>query len=307
MVGSRVIVIALLASLLAWPASASLLESATGGTIAYQFDGEGHHDAPDECEAAATAWSLPTTGSTDGLLLPPDDAADAFLLDVAPGQVGSRLTVAMSETSGAVDLDLLVLAPGCGSTVLDPLNQPFPFPQPPAPASTQAQHSLGRNEAPFHCGDFWGFVVTDLDGASAPATLHAAWTDGSEATVPLAYANRHWAAYVTDVPQDFSLTGAWINLPSSWSGRFVLALAPCGAVDGGAVYGEPAVLGDDLLAFTPIRAGPHVVLVGLAPPEPPEPPQPPKSIPLSCHMCIDGTDEAAEKAGYVVSSDQKNP
>lgn len=305
MVGSRAIPIALLATFLAWPASASLLESTTAGAVAYQFDGEGHHDAPDSCQDAGAAWTLPAGGAVDGVLVPPDDTADAFVLDVPASGVGSRLMVALSEASGTLDLDLAVLAPGCASTILDPVNQPFPHPAPPAPGPAQTQHSLGRNQAPLHCDDAWAFVLTGLDGRPAPSTLHAAWTDGSEGAVPLAHANGHWAAYVTYAPQAFNLTGAWINMPSTWSGRFVLGLAPCGATDGGAVYGAPARRADDRLAFTPIRPGAHVVLVGLAPPSVP---RPSTALTFSCHMCIDDTDEAAEKAGYVVSSDaQKDP
>lgn len=299
MVGPRAVPLALAATLLAWPAGASFLEEASNGAIAYQFDADQHHDAPDACVDADPRWSLPLQGQADGLVVPPDDLADAYVLDVPAGAVGSRLTLRVTEPSGTVDVDLMAFAPGCQGTVLDAVNQPVPFPAPPEPADGERQATLGPHATPLRCDDHWAFVATRLGGLAPPRSLHAAWTDGSEATVPLAFANRDVALYLAQPSVAFTLTGAWINLPAAWDGDFALGLSPCDARDGGAVYGEPALLADDLLAFTPIRAGPHVVVVGVGRPalDPP-----PDQVPFSCHMCVEGTEEAAEKTGYVVSS-----
>ena len=300
MVGPRAAACLLLLSFLAWPSTASTLEAASGGVVSYQFDGDNHHDAPDACAEAGPEWALSINNVTDGLLLPPDDFVDAFVIDVPASEVGTRLDLRLMEGPGSADLDLGAFAPRCDGDVFAPHNQPFPFPLPPLPLEGESRTALDVEAPAWRCGDAWAFVATELDGALPPLDLHAAWTDGSEGKVPLWFSNQHLAVYVAEGPA-FDLTGAWINLPTGWAGQFFLAQDVCDAVDGGAVYGELAALFNDRISFTPIRAGPHVVLVTLAQPEVPTVPT---SVPLTCHACFDEGEEAAEKVSYFVRADQ---
>lgn len=294
MVGSRMLPLAAFVLLLsAWPASASLLEDATGEFVAYQFDGATTHDAPDTCARADARWSLPLGGSTDGLLVPPDDAADVFVIDVPPQQVGSRLALHLSEAVQGVDLAFDALVPGCGSDVFAPQNQPAPLPAPPAPQPGQAQVSLsGDALAADTCADDWFLMLTGA-GAAAPQSLHAAWTDGSQGSIPLAHASPEVAVYRTARSTAFTLHGLWANVPATWTGELRVAHAPCGAVDGGAVFGAPAQAGDDLIGFTPIRAGPHVLVVTVAGAG-----TVPTAVPATCHMCLPQAEQAANELAY---------
>lgn len=299
MVGPRPALLSALLVALSWPASASLVEDASDGAVAYQFDADNHHDAPDACRDAAPGWSLPLDASVDGLIVPPDDLSDVFLLDVPADAVGSRVTLRLREGADATDLDVTAFLPGCLLDVLAPEAQPQAPPMPPAPASGERQVAVEATPKGA-CGPDWFFMVQGLVGA-APGAMHAAWTDGSEASVPLTHVSGHVAMYRTSANIANTLTGAWINLPATFTGSFEVAHAPCGIADGGAVYGPPNVAGDDVIAFTPVRAGPHAIQVRLAPPSLPGVPT---AVPMSCHMCVDGGDEAAQKASYVLSSDQ---
>lgn len=296
MVGLRAFLVALL--VLALPASASLLEEVSDGEVSYQFDGATHHDAPDACDEADPAWGFAAGTSTDGLLLPPDDMSDVFVMDVAPEQVGHRLKVSLFEGAEGVDLMLDILAPLCDGDVFAPHNQPLPPPSPPVPAAGEKQASLDRTAEPMYCRDTdeWAFAI-DLDGATPPASIYAAWTDGTHADLPLAWSNPQFAVYGPGTA-DVVLEGAWANLPASWSGTFALFSAPCDVPDGGAIYGQPAFLGNDWISFTPVRAGPHEVVVSLGEPDVPT------SIPASCHWCLPQVEMLAEKAQYQLSSTQ---
>jgi hypothetical protein len=298
MVGSRTAACLLLLSFLAWPSTASTLESATDGFVAYQFDGATHHDAPDACADADPAWSVSLGNRTDGILAPPDDLADVYVIDVPPSHVGMRVDLRVMEGPGSLDVDLGAYAPMCDGDVFAPQNQPVPFPAPPAPADGEQQVALPGATKAWHCGDEWIFVATQMDGATPPQDLHAAWTDGSEGKVPLVFSNPEGAVYIVDGPA-FTLKGAWINLPASWDGKLLLFRDPCDAADGGAVYGDPAALFDDRISFTPVRAGPHAVRITLADPQAPAPAT---SVPMTCHVCFDEVEQVAAKASYFLSA-----
>jgi hypothetical protein len=111
----------------------------------------------------------------------------------------------------------------------------------------------------------WVFLVDDLTELDSPATVHVAWTDGTQGAVPIRPSGNHgpFAVYMTRDRLGVLPEGAWINLPSSWNGSFSLVAGPCDARDGGAVYGEPATVMGGLLSFTPVRAGAHVLRVTL--------------------------------------------
>jgi hypothetical protein len=249
--------------LLLAPASASLAEDSTAGFVSYQFDGGTHHDAPDRCAQAAPTWELPLGGTTDGLLVPPDDLADHFVLEVTDSAVGKRLSVEASSVAGSPDLAVSVYLPGCGSTVLDLVNWPTPEPSPPAPAAGEQQHSADV-AAPEHCDSRLRLFVLDrMAGLPSPPSIHLAWTDGSEGAVPLAFRNPEFAAYSSTDKLGITLKGAWANVHEAWAGDFRYAVGPCDAVDGGAVYGDAPTLNMGVLSFTPTRSGPYVVQVAL--------------------------------------------
>lgn len=301
MVGSRAAACLLLLSFLAWPSTASTVEDASQGVVSYQFDGDTHHDAPDSCAAADPAWGFPLGSSTDGMLAPPDDVADAFVVDVPASDIGTRVTFRLIEGPASVDLDLAAFVPDCDGDVFAARNQPVPFPAPPAPASGERQVPISGARPRDACGADWFFLINGLSGTTPPA-IHVAWSDGSEASVPLSYKeNGEVGIYRTALGAAFTLTGAWANLPATWTGTFKVAHEPCGAMHGGAVYGDPALLGNDLISFTPIRAGPHVVLVTLAPPAVAPPPT---AVPMSCHMCIAQLEDASEKSSYTAGSEK---
>lgn len=300
MVGSRAAACLLLLSLLAWPSTASTLGDVTGGAASYQFDGDTHHDAPDGCDLADPAFALSLDGSTDGMLAPPDDLADVFVVDVPADAVGSLVVFQLMEAVASADLDLGAFAPGCDGDVFAARNQPVPFPEPPAPADGERQVSV---EGPaLECGADWFFLVNGLDKAT-PSSIHAAWTDGSEATVPLTGVENGEVGLYRTAGAAATLKGAWVNVPATWNGTFKLAHQPCGLADGGAVYGDPALLGNDRISFTPIRAGAHLVHVSLADPEAATPPT---SVPLTCHTCFDEVAELTAKASYVLRADQSS-
>ncbi|HJQ93216.1 MAG TPA: hypothetical protein VJ874_02900, partial [Candidatus Thermoplasmatota archaeon] len=302
------------------PANASTVEDTTSGFVAYQFDGGSHHDAPDTCAAAASAWSVALGTSTDGLLVAPDDVSDVFLVDVPDDQRGERVQVSLSEAADLGSLELTAFVPGCDGTVLDLVNWPTPEPSPPEPAPGERQVAVADASEPWYCyGEHRAFWVELVQGYGPAPTIHVAWTDGSALDVPLSYTHGEaHAVYASDDLLGVTLKGAWVNMPADWSGRFEYVAGPCDAADGGAVYGEPPVAGMGFLAFTPTQAGLYALQVtyreaaGGGPvsipapvsvdPEPfmpfepsevgqdPSPPrvEPPGPLvmPMSCHMCI---------------------
>lgn len=338
--------------LLAASGSASTLEDATAGSVSYQFDGGSHHDAPDACPDASTAWSLPVEGQTDGLLVAPDDTADAYAVEIPRSLVGKRLALTVAEPTGAQELTLDAFTPGCQGSILDMVNWPTPDPSPPAPGPGETQVALASS-APEHCEPRqWVFILDEMSGLPAPPTIHVAWTDGSEQTVDLWQGSSQFAVYPTNDRLDITIKGAWANLPLVYGGDLRLVLGPCDASDGGAVYGGAPTLGDGLLSFTPTQAGTHVVLVSLAgAPSVPSPalvdpagilPVAPHDAvepvadslglghshsssslaltiptvspddvrvtvpgvyaPMTCHFCLGGAEDAAEKVSYLLRS-----
>ena len=253
--------VAILLVALAVPATGSTLEDASAGFVSYQFDGDTAHDAPDTCAAASPEWRLESGSMTDGLLLPPDDHADVYVLDVPRSDLGKRLDLDVLQPHGMPSLQVTAFAPGCSGSVVEMVNWPTPEPSPPAPHAGETQHSADVSE-PWRCDSRqWLFVITSLHGYADPASIHVAWTDGTEHALPLSGRYGDFAAYATGENLGILLKGAWANLPATWDGTFGLAVGPCDAVDGGAVYGEPPSLGEGFLSFTPTRAGLHIVQV----------------------------------------------
>lgn len=252
----------LLVLALAMPASGSTLEELSSGFVSYQFDGDGHHDAPDTCAAAQDA-GVAIGASTDGMLFAPDDVSDVFLVEVPADQRGKRMQVTLSDAIDVETLELTTFVPGCAGTVFDASNWPTPEPSPPAPAEDEHQVALDGADTPRHCRpDVRVFWVEVMPGYEAAPTIHVAWTDGSAREVPITHTHGSaHALYASDHALGTTLKGAWVNMPDSWSGRFVYVAGPCDAVDGGAVYGEPPVAGVGFLAFTPTQAGLHAVQV----------------------------------------------
>jgi hypothetical protein len=293
----RAAVPALAFLLLSLPGQASQVEEATGGELAYQFDAGTHHDAPDACADASAAWSVPLGGSAEGMLVAGDDEADHFVLDIPTAAVGTRVQVTLSEAAGAPDSDLDVFAPSCLGDVFAAANLPAPLPRPPAPAAGEVQVEPSNLNGPFGgCAEEgWVFSVSGLQ-EPAPASIHVAWTDGTEAGVALSWSTPGLALYATGMNPNTTLKGAWGNLPSGWSGEFRVAFSTCNLQHGGAVYGLPPLRGDDLIQFTPVRSGAHVVRATLAEPEP-EPPGP-TSVPASCHYCLGVGEQASKNVSY---------
>lgn len=286
------------------PVQASTVEETTSHAVAYQFDGEGHHDAPDDCEGAARDWSVPLGGTADGLLVAPDDVSDVYVVEVPPSMKGRRMQVDLAEAGDAGSLSLTAFAPGCAGNLLDAINWPTPEPSPPAPAAGEQQRSADVS-GPWRCDSRgWLFTIDHLQAGAAPASIYLAWTDGSEK--PLALQDQYGAVavYATGENTGVLLKGAWANLPASWDGQFRFAVGPCDAVDGGAVYGEPPMAGMGFLSFTPVRAGPHVVQVAYRDPAgfllAPAPA--PASVDPEPFMPFDPEDLAHDPAGTLAGS-----
>jgi hypothetical protein len=290
--------------LLLVPAQAGLIENTTKGAVAYQFDGETHHDAPDECGAGSAAWSVPLDGSTDGMLVIGEDNADVFHLDIPASAVGSRVRVNVKEATGSSNLAFMVFAPSCDGSILDPHNLPVPFPKPPAPASNEKRLSVSNLQSGWDCfASEWVFQTDPLEHTQAPTSIHIAWTDGTEETVPLNTANPGQARYKTTSHLTTQIKDAWINVDSNFAGSFRIVKGPCNTSYGGAVYGDPPVLGNDVLWFTPIRAGAHEVRVTIYDVVP----ETPTSVPLSCHFCAGPiVEDTVKLVNYVLSTVKGN-
>lgn len=338
----RASLLALASVALLLPATASTLEEATVGVVAYQFDGATFHDAPDGCGEADAAWSLDVGGEADGLLVPPDDVRDAFVVDVPRSLVGHRVGLAVAEPTDAQRLTLDAYLPGCSGSILDAVNWPVPEPTPPAPAAGERQVSLGL--APDYCDSRqWAYVLGGMKGLPLPPSVYLAWTDATEHAVDLSWAHDGYAVYVTHDDLGVTLKGAWANVASAWAGDSWL-VGPCDATDGGAVYGDSPTVDLGAIAFTPVRAGPHVVVVSwaggaLPPVQPPgsvdldptlvvEPheavedpqgsadelvefvmgPPPPQdllpgiAVPASCHFCLPQVQSGTSQASYRLSA-----
>jgi hypothetical protein len=270
----------LAALLLVLPASGSLVENSTGAS--YQFDAGTDHDAPDTCAALASAshpFLVARDGETRGFLLPPDDAADHFRLRFAPADVGTRFSVSVLKAEAGADLQIDVLLPDCASNILAPQNQPFPAHNPPAPAAGEQQaspHNLPNPGGNGNCQPSgYEFLITQI--ATPPASIRVTWTNGAQQDVPLQSANSNTARYGTTDHAAYTLHAVTANLPQSWTGQFNVNKRPCGAADGGAVFGPPNTMGPTGATFTPTMTGDYVLKVAL------RDPKVPTSIPLTCH------------------------
>jgi hypothetical protein len=303
----RAFLVALSCTALLVPATASTLEDASSGAVSYQYDAGTYRDAPDGCDSADPTWTLPFGSSVDGLLAPPDDVRDAYVLEVPQSLVGSRLQLTAEEpTEGAQALAVDAYVPGCMGSILDMVNWPTPEPSPPAPAAGEKQ--VSPDLQPRYCEpNHWVFLIEGLEGFAAPASIYVAWTDGTEKPLPLRWSNHRSAVYVTQENLDITLKGAWANLPAAWAGSFSLFLGPCGTRDGGAVYGDAPTVDLGALEFTPTKAGPYVVLVswqgGAVPSaDPPASVDPSPLFPVDPHEAFHDPAGAAEDvAGFLAN------
>jgi hypothetical protein len=302
----RVAVAALL--LLAAPATASLLESATDGLpvhVHYQVDGGTDHDAPDTCQevlASPLPFDLPVGGNVQGLLVPVDDTADHYRIPIGQDLVGGRVTVTVLGRNATLPFEMDVIAPLCGTSVTAPENQPLPPPSHPAPGPGQRQaepHNLD-DAGSGSCSSRWFFVLNQFGGRAPPPTIHAVWTDGSEADIRLLKNTPATIAqYATREHLGFTLHSVTALVPADWSGQFNVAEAPCGAVEGTAVFGEPSVSGEASIEFTPTQAGAYVLAVRAVPPAVPEPSDLVGPQPRSCHAaCRFFPAESTDSGGY---------
>lgn len=319
----RIVAVAALL-LFAGPASASLLESTTSAVLGpvasdptlapvleaspvpvedhlhYQMDAGTEFDAPDSCAhvlASELPFDLAVGGDVDGLLVPVDDEVDHYRVPIGEELVGSRVTVSVLGREATLPFTIDVSMPACGTSVTAPENQPAPPQAHPEPAAGEKQvtpHNLG---GAYPCSDRWFFVLNQFGGRAAPASIHVVWTDGSQEDVPLMKDTPATIAqYATSEHLGFTVESATANVPADWSGQFNLSEGPCGAVDGEAVFGEPAVWTDTTVSFTPTEAGVYVLAVNLVPPEPTVPST---SVTMSCHAaCAALPGAAMDLSGY---------
>ncbi len=278
--------------------NASLIEDASGGAVAYQFDAGTFHDAPDTCEGALADWQVALGNTTQGMLVPVEDEADHIVFLVAPEDVGSRVTVAVGPAEVEVELSLDVWVPDCAGDVFAPENQPIPAPVgpvPPGPGETQA--SITQLDGGWTCDPTqWRFFLKGLGPEDGPRSIHVIWTDGSEADVAFeSESESSTMRYGTTLGLGFTPQSVTANVPADWTGEFYVQRGPCDAQDGNAVYGEPPTQSGDTISFTPTTTGYYVAAILL---EDPEAPEVPTSVPLSCHFCVDGTDELTGPLSY---------
>lgn len=304
--------------LLAGPASASLIESTTSSLLEsspvdppvdhvhYQADAGTEFDAPDTCEdvlASELAFDLPVGGEIDGLLVPVDDEVDHYRVPIGQELVGGRLTVSVFGRDATLPLGIDVSMPACGTSVTAPENQPAPPPAPPAPAEGEKQVAPHNLDGAYECSDRWFFVLNQFGGLAAPESIHVVWTDGSQEDVLLLKDTpATLAQYATLEHPGFTVESATANVPEGWTGQFNLSEGFCGAVDGEAVFGEPAEVSADgtSITFTPIVAGTYILQVRAIPPEVPEVPT---SVPLSCHFACAAVPEGAmDLSGYTAAA-----
>ncbi len=325
-------IVALVALLLAMPASASLLEDtssevlgplspftdpiaeaasdATGLPIELdhlhvQADAGTEYDAPDSCADALASdlpFDLPVGGDLDGMLVPVDDEVDHYRVAIGQELVGGRVTLVVFGRETTLPLAIDAFMPGCGTSVAAPENQPAPPPADPAPAEGEKQVTPHKLGGAYTCSDRWFFVLNQFGGLPAPESIHVIWTDGSQQDVPLLKDTpATMAQYATAENQGFTIHSASANVPADWKGQFNLSEGFCDAVDGEAVFGEPAVVTDASVSFTPIEAGTYVLAVRSVPPEVPEVPGVPTAVPASCHaVCPSGN--LVDVTGYTASA-----
>lgn len=317
--------------LMTGPASASLLEDLTGSALEpaapvaepvadavsdatgvpvdldhvhVQADAGTEYDAPDTCEEALAsdlAFELAVGGELDGLLVPVDDEADHYRVPIGQELVGDRVTVSVFGREATLPVSIDVSMPACGTSVTAAENQPAPPQAHPAPAEGEKQvtpHNLGNDH---ECSDRWFFVLNQFGGLPAPESIHVVWTDGSQEDVPLLKDTpATLAQYATSEHSGFTIESATANVPEAWTGRFNLGEGFCGAVDGEAVFGEPATWTDTTVSFTPVVAGTYILQVRTVPPEPVEPPT---AMPMSCHQfCAALPGTAMDVSGYTASA-----
>lgn len=279
------------------PASGSLVEDATGGAVSYQFDDDGHHDAPDTCGDATEDHALFLGERTDGLLVPVEDEADHFLLTVNASTVGERVRVDAVPAQAGNDVRVDVSVPGCQGSVLDAINQPVLI-EDPSPGEGQ-KLAVAQDGTPV-CSDRWFWVLNQVDADDLPQTIHVTWTDGSQEDLPAVHVPAERVAhYATTTHPDVTVLRATAVVDDDWTGRFIITEQFCNAEDGGAVFGEPAVrVSDTILEFTPLGAGQHIISVVFLAREP----EVPTAIPANCHYCVDGLDELVGRMSYDLGS-----
>lgn len=273
-------------------ASASVLETASGGAISYQFDAWTYHDAPDTClDAAAAVHDFPVgiganalnANVTTAMLVPGEDESDLLFLHVPSGLVGTRISTSVVPADTGYALVAQVLAPACDGTIFDTQNLPVE-PTDPLPGVGQLQAAADLVSAQACSNGGWRFSLTGLH--DAPATVHAAWTDGTQTDVPAdSNGNGQTSFYSTSDGGNYTLDRVTANLPANWTGSFSVVDSPCGLTDGGAVFGLPPTQSGNSFEFTPTHNGTYyvsVLLLGHGVGSDPVP----HSIPLTCHFCF---------------------
>jgi hypothetical protein len=96
-------------------------------------------------------------------------------------------------------------------------------------AQSQAKHSIGARIDSFACdGTQWLLVISPLtDQASAPASIHVAWSNGQQEDVPFAGFSDSTASYITQSNLSASILSASAAIYAAWSGEFSLRYGPC--------------------------------------------------------------------------------
>lgn len=296
-------------------------------------------DTCEELLANSHDFSIPMDNSTDGMVVPGDDEIDYFKVAIDPSQIGERVLIFVASAAEGVELGIDVQQPECGVSVSSPEAQPVPEPSTgPEPAPGQKQVAADTAEPapvePVECDDDhdghgshhqdkkgkghhmdkhnddceqpadpcanpWTFSLSNIDAASAPATIHVSWTNGDQTDVAMAALSEGVATYHTEDNLDVTLYTVTANVPESWDGQFTVSGYSCGAEDGGAVFGDPSSSTQAAVSFTPVTSGIHIVSIRLLPPEAPTVPT---SVPLSCHFCIGEAEDVADVISYIAGA-----
>lgn len=272
----RLLVVAATLLVAAAPASASLIhdllapvndivEPNTGLTVGYQEDAQAHGDAPATCELATAEFSVHLDqAATAGMLVEVDDESDAYFFELGDGAVGER--VGLDLLAGAAvarhDIAFDVLAPGCGSSVLDP-ESPYYETEPVVPYEpAEGQAMFEGDVVDYDCNETeWKFHANKVGRGSAPETIYVEWTDGSAEYLSLSKASSGTVAmYVTSSHLEYTVARAVILLASDYDGDFKIAHGPCDAIEGNSGP-QPPTHSATRAEFTVQEAGPHVVVV----------------------------------------------
>ncbi len=76
----------------------------------------------------------------------------------------------------------------------------------------------------------WGFVITQIAEANAPASIRVTWTGGVTADIPLTFYSGSGATgvahYVTMLHLDLKVIAATVQIDFVWSGNFNLSHGP---------------------------------------------------------------------------------